>query len=122
MIPDSVTSIGDGVFYACNSLTAITIQNPECKIYDSEVPISDTATIHGYADSTAQAYAEKYGREFVALEGGVITTTTAPTTTTTQATTTTTKATTIGGCINAVYFAALHFYYKNSVRGRGYPP
>ncbi|MBO5319313.1 MAG: hypothetical protein J6B01_05835, partial [Ruminococcus sp.] len=30
--------------------------------------ISETATICGYEGSTAQAYAEKYGRKFVALD------------------------------------------------------
>ena len=57
-------------FYAfeeCSNLTSITIENPECKIYDSKVTISDTATIYGYAGSTAESYAEKYDRDFIAL-------------------------------------------------------
>ncbi len=67
-IPDSVTSIGSNAFTNCGSLATITINNPECTIYDSEITISDTAEIRGYANSTAQAYAEKYSRKFVALE------------------------------------------------------
>ncbi len=63
-IPDSVTSIGDDAFCDCDALTSITIQNPECEIYDHRNTISDTATIHSYANSTAQAYAKKYGRNF----------------------------------------------------------
>lgn len=67
-IPDSVTSIGEWAFLHCTSLASITIKNSECEIYDSEYTISDTATIYGYANSTAQAYAEKYNRTFVALD------------------------------------------------------
>lgn len=89
-IPDSVTTIGDFAFYACTSLTNITIPdsvttidlsafifcfsltdiiipNPDCEIYDSDGTISDTAAIHGYENSTAQAYAETYSRTFVPL-------------------------------------------------------
>ncbi|MDE6088748.1 MAG: leucine-rich repeat protein [Oscillospiraceae bacterium] len=67
VIPDSVISIGDSAFYSWESLTSITIENPECEIYDNEYTISDTATIYGYDNSTAQAYAEKYERNFVSL-------------------------------------------------------
>lgn len=90
IIPDSVTDIGIGAFMDCDSLTSITIpdsvesiernafdRNPNLisitfesattEIYDSLYTISDSATIYGHADSTAQAYAEKYGREFVDL-------------------------------------------------------
>ncbi|MDE7121033.1 MAG: leucine-rich repeat protein, partial [Oscillospiraceae bacterium] len=66
-IPDSAASIGGSAFSGCSSLESITILNADCEIYDSESTISDTAVIYGYPDSTAQAYAEKYDREFVAL-------------------------------------------------------
>lgn len=65
-ISDSVTSIKDS-FCGCTSLEKITINNPNCTIYDSETTISDTATIYGYSGSTAEAYAKKYNRKFVAL-------------------------------------------------------
>ena len=67
-IPDSVTSIGYGAFYECDSLESVTICNPDCEIDDSDETIDSNATIYGYEGSTAQAYAEKYGREFVALD------------------------------------------------------
>ncbi|MDE7093452.1 MAG: leucine-rich repeat protein, partial [Oscillospiraceae bacterium] len=66
-IPDSVTSIEDWAFYDCTALESITIENPECEIYDYETTISDTTKIYGYDNSTAQAYAEKYERNFVSL-------------------------------------------------------
>ena len=67
LLPDNVKTIGVYAFYECASLSEITIKNPQCDIYDNQVTISESATFHGYKDSTAQVYAEKYGREFVSL-------------------------------------------------------
>ena len=67
IIPESVTSIGALAF--SDYLTAVTIKNPDCEIHDAEYTLYPKATIYGYPDSTAQAYAKKYGREFVALDG-----------------------------------------------------
>ena len=74
-IPDSVTSIGGHAFYDCLALTSIIIENPDCEIFDDPSTICDgyiyetdsctfTGTIYGYENSTAQAYAEKYGYNF----------------------------------------------------------
>ena len=63
-IPDSVSNIGNSAFFGCDDLTDITILNPDCGIYDDAEAISDNTVIHGYAGSTAQAYAEKYSRTF----------------------------------------------------------
>lgn len=67
-IPDSVTSIDAYAFNNCTSLASITIPNSSCTIYDSESTIASNAVIYGYTGSTAQAYAEKYNRTFVALD------------------------------------------------------
>ena len=66
-IPNSVTNIDLGAFEYCTSLASITINNSECEIYDSRGTIYSSATIYGYCGSTAQAYAEKYDRNFVAM-------------------------------------------------------
>ena len=68
IIPESVQYIGDVAFGRCSELKSISILNPNCKITDSDGTISDTATIYGYINSTAQAYAEKYNRKFVSLD------------------------------------------------------
>ena len=67
VLPESVTSVGAEAFADCGSLKDIIFENPKCEIYDSEYTISNTSVIYGYAGSTAQSYAEKYGREFIAL-------------------------------------------------------
>ncbi len=67
IIPDSVTSIRASAFRSCLGLTSIKIENPECEINDDSNTIPDTATISGYHNSTAQAYAEKYNRKFIII-------------------------------------------------------
>ena len=102
-LPDSVTSLGEFAFIYCKSLTSITIKNPECQIADSADTILNgydeersepyfSGTIYGYTGSTAQEYAEKYNRTFIALDESPETApvTTAVTTATKAATTTTT--------------------------------
>ncbi len=91
-IPKNITNIGYYTFDDCSSLKSITIENTECKIADAENTMPDTVTIYGYAGSTAQEYAEKYNRTFIALDESPETApvTTAVTTATKAATTTTT--------------------------------
>mgnify|MGYP002463338890 FL=1 len=67
-IPNSVTYIGDCAFNSCNSLASITIYSKSATIFDTQNTFPSTSVIYGYEDSTAQAYATKYERTFVALE------------------------------------------------------
>ena len=68
-ISSGVTSIGTAAFDGCSSLTSITILNPNCRIADSQKVMPSAATIYGYADSTAAAYAKKYGLTFLSIGG-----------------------------------------------------
>lgn len=63
-IPKSVAEIGYCAFSECKNLLDITILNPECEINDGMFTIYDQTVIFGYENSTAQAYAEKYKRQF----------------------------------------------------------
>ena len=67
-IPDSVASIENSAFYNCTSLKSITLNNPDCEISNDKDTIPETAVICGYENSTAQAYAERYYKRFVAIE------------------------------------------------------
>lgn len=63
-------------------------------VEEPEEPIDKFVVIHGYAGSTAQAYAEKYNRKFVLIEEEIPHTTTEATTTASTATVETTTVTT----------------------------
>ena len=78
-IPKSVVEIGEFAFDDCMYLASVRIENPECKIpmFDSTInngiiPALGTnhfdGTIYGYADSTAEMYAVKYGCNFEAID------------------------------------------------------
>ncbi|MBQ8010009.1 MAG: leucine-rich repeat protein [Oscillospiraceae bacterium] len=67
LLPKNVGIIDVYAFDGCTSLSEIMIENPQCDIYDNQVTISDTAIIYGCPGSTAQTYAEKYGRTFIDL-------------------------------------------------------
>ncbi len=63
-IGEFVTAVGDNLFGSCSNASCIRFLNPDCVIPDSETAIPDYVVINGYSGSTAEAYAEKYGREF----------------------------------------------------------
>jgi len=67
-IPESVTIIEHNAFDTCVNLAKLTVLSRTVEIDDSEYTIYAGTTIYGYANSTAEAYATKYGRRFVALE------------------------------------------------------
>ncbi|MDE6501317.1 MAG: S8 family serine peptidase [Ruminococcus sp.] len=64
-LPVSVGEIQNKAFSDCDYLNKITILNSSCEIYDSADTIPENAVIVGYAGSTAQAYANKYNRNFI---------------------------------------------------------
>ncbi len=66
-LSETVESVGLQAFARDISLTSITFKSATTEIDDSEYTIPESATIYGHAGSTAQAYAEKYDREFVDL-------------------------------------------------------
>ena len=68
-IPASVEYIGQYAFAYSDSLTDVTILNPNCNICDNlgSLPFPETTTLHGYAGSTAETYAKAIGNPFVAL-------------------------------------------------------
>ncbi len=76
-IPENITSVKQHSFDNCSRLDKIIFRNPNCTIYDRPSTIynyalNDTCyfdgTIYGYADSTAQKYAEKYGYAFELID------------------------------------------------------
>lgn len=71
-IPSGVMSIASRAFDYCSSLADVIILNPDCQIYGADA-FPYTATIYGFAGSTAEAYATKYSRTFVALEPTTLT-------------------------------------------------
>lgn len=79
IIPAAVSELPTDTFFHCRELSSITILDPDCVIYDSDRTICDSYSysadkasysgiIYGYKNSTAQAYAEKYGYRFAALD------------------------------------------------------
>ena len=60
-----VTGIREGAFADCIGLESITFMSSQIEICDAVEAIPDTATIYGYLGSTAQTYAQKYGKTFV---------------------------------------------------------
>lgn len=67
-IPESVTYIGESAFVHCAKLDSIKILNAECEIFYDPTTIDSNTVIYGYSGSTAEAYAEEYGRIFVSLD------------------------------------------------------
>ena len=81
-IPSSVRKISYSAFAKCANLKSITIENPNCEIadivdtiygsYDYDTSVGNyrynfDGTIYGYAGSTAEAYAKKYGWKFAVI-------------------------------------------------------
>ena len=66
-IPEHVGGVYYDVFAGCSALRTVAVLNPECWLNDgSETLFADpyTVTVYGYAGSTAQQYAQRYGYAF----------------------------------------------------------
>ena len=76
-IPYSVTKIGRWAFFDCSKLKDITIMNSNCIIHRDKGTICNefgtnlgskfNGIIHGYTNSTAQAYAKKHNYRFISM-------------------------------------------------------
>lgn len=66
-VGENVISIGQDAFAECDALQHIYIMNDDCEIYDAAGTLGDPATtvVHCYYNSTAMAYAEKYGYKYI---------------------------------------------------------
>ncbi len=86
VLPESVTKIEALAFGYCESLKDVTILNANCDIHDwHDIGMYDShifydgyyneslkPILHGYDDSTAQAYAEKFSLEFVIIGTDIV--------------------------------------------------
>ncbi len=70
-VGEDVTGIDENLFNSCIYAHSIGFFNPDCVIPDSETAIPESMSISGYSGSTAEAYAEMFGREFVAIDNRV---------------------------------------------------
>lgn len=79
-IPEAVETIGANEFMLCDSLQKVVFYNPDC-VFEDEFEVNDqvfqdraqyalpeATVIYGYSGSTAQEYAETFGRTFVVLD------------------------------------------------------
>ena len=64
-IPNSVTSIGTRAFKDCKNLKNIIVFNPNCK-FGSYI-VNKSVKIYGFANSTANKYANSNGNEFIEI-------------------------------------------------------
>ena len=66
-LPESVTCVRAHAFEHCTALESIAFRNAECDILPSSDVIPESATIYGHSGSSAESYAEEYGRNFAPL-------------------------------------------------------
>ena len=71
-VHEDVTSISAGAFDDCANLSIADIRNRKCVIADVDNVFPAKTVIHGYAGSTAQAYAEKYNMYFTAIRTEIV--------------------------------------------------
>ena len=67
VVPESAGTLGASAVRGCDNLRTIVFLSPGCVIPDDAKSIPENAVIYGWNKSTAQDYADKYGRAFVPL-------------------------------------------------------
>lgn len=65
-LPESLMSVGYNAF-GSTSFDKIIVRNASCDIEQSKPTLPQNAIINGYIDSTAHAYAKKFGRDFLCI-------------------------------------------------------
>ena len=69
VLPNAISVLRREVFLYCDALQEIVVKNPDCYFHGRDL-IPDSTVIVGHDGSTAQAYAENYGKSFRSLETG----------------------------------------------------
>ena len=64
VLPETIAEVGEYAFY-CKS---VAFMNPKCILPNSVYTVPGDVVIYGYKNSTAEAYAKKYNREFIAYD------------------------------------------------------
>ncbi|MGN1478541.1 MAG: leucine-rich repeat protein [Acutalibacteraceae bacterium] len=67
VLPYNIGSIGKEAFTGCANLNSLIVYNRDCVFED--VLSDDNTVIYGFTGSTAQAYADENGFEFIPLDG-----------------------------------------------------
>ena len=67
-LPESMDTLDESALSGCKDLLAVCFNGKMCIITDTENCLPESAVIYGYAESTAAAYAEKWGRVFIPLD------------------------------------------------------
>jgi len=67
VLPETITSVGEYAFY-CKS---VAFMNPKCVLPNSVYTVPGDVVIYGYKNSTAEAYAKKYNREFIVFDTSI---------------------------------------------------
>ena len=67
-LPESLDTLDESALSGCKDLLAVCFNGKMCIITDTENCLPASAIIFGYTESTAAAYAEKWGRVFIPLD------------------------------------------------------
>lgn len=67
-IPENINEVQLGAFADCGNLRRVDFENPYCVIADSADTFPERTTLFAAVSSTAMLYAEKYSRNFTALD------------------------------------------------------